>query len=180
MKKSILSTLAILIFGAAQFFATIPAYAAGTSNQSNFLQGLVQFIANEFHLDQGQVQTVVNTYKTQHMQTMQHNMQNKEKQHLDSLVSSGKITAAQEQQILDEQAKLQSEYNPANFKNLTPDNKKAQFQKEQDEIKAWSRSTGIDAKYLMPGFGRMRMFNHWNNNAHPTSGQVSATPTSGV
>lgn len=165
-----MSGLVILIFGAVPFVVTLPAYAAGNTTSPTFLQGLVQFIANEFHLDQGQVQTAVKTYASQQKQKMQQTMQDREKQHLDSLVSSGKITSAQEQQILDEQSKLKSEYNPADFKNLTADQRKAQFEKEQAEIKAWSQSTGIDSKYLMPGFGRMHMFNHWNKNVTPTPG----------
>lgn len=157
--------------------AVVPAYAASTTTTTapNFFQGLVQFIAQKFGLDQNQVQSAVNDYRTQHKQQVQQTMQDNEKKHLDSLVSQGKLTSSQEQQIIDEQNKLRNEYNPADFKNLTPDQRKAKFQQEQAEIKAWSQSTGISTQYLRPGeFGRMRMFNRWNNNA------AEPTPSSSI
>lgn len=171
IKKNFLSSFVLVLIGFAPLVATVPAYAAsGTNHNGNFFSGLVQFITNEFHLDQNQVQSAVNTYASQQQQKRQQTMQDNEKKRLDNLVSQNKITSSQEQQILDEQAKLKSEYNPANSKNETSDQRKADFQKEQVEIKAWSQSTGIDAKYLMPGFGmRMHMFNRWN--------KASVTPT---
>lgn len=171
-KKHILSLITVFVLGLTPVVATVPAYAATntTTNQTNFFTGLVQFLAQTFHLDQTQVQNAVNTYTTQKKATMQQNMQDREKKYLDSLVTQVKITSSQEQQILEEQAKLRSEYNPANFKNMTADQRKQEFQKERAEIKAWSQSTGIDTKYLSPGFGmRMHMFNKWNNNTAPTS-----------
>lgn len=173
-KKNILSLFAVLVLGLSPFAATVPAYAATntTNTQTNFFTGLVQYLAQTFHLDQTQVQNAVNTYTSQRKATMQQKMQDQEKKHLDSLVSSGKITSSQEQQILDEQSKLQSEYNPASLRSLSAADRKAQLQKEQAEIKTWAQSTGISAQYLKPGFGmRMRMFNRWNNNtASPTPG----------
>lgn len=171
IKQKIVSIIAFLVMVLTPV-AVMPAYAASsTSSSPNFFQGLVQFIAQKFGLDQTQVQSAVNTYHSQQAQNRQQKMADNEKTHLDTLVSQGKITSSQEQQILDEQAKLKSEYNPANFKNETPAQRKADFQKEQAEIQAWSQSTGIDGKYLMPGFGmgrRMGMFNRWNNKVTPT------------
>lgn len=173
-KKHILSAIAVLILGLTPMAAGIPAYAASTttSPQSNFFTGLVQFISQKFHLDQAQVQSAVNDYKTQHMQQMQQTMQDREKKRLDTLVSQGKITSSQEQQILDEQSKLRSEYNPANLKNETAAQRKADRQKEQAEIQAWSSSTGIDAKYLGFRFGMRMHGGGWKNEA-------SVTPTPG-
>lgn len=181
IKKHILSIVAVLVMGLTPVVTTAPAYAATLSGQpsntqTNFLSTLVQAVSQKFGIDESQLQSFINTFVSQHRQEMQQKLQTNEKNHLESLVSQGKITSSQEQQILAEQAKLQSEYNPATFKNLTPDERKSQFQKEQAEIKAWSESTGIDAKYLRPGFGmRMHMFNRWNNNAVPT-----VTPTPGA
>jgi hypothetical protein len=131
------------------------------------LQGLVQFLAEKFHVDQNQLQSAVNDYHTQHKQQLQQKLQDKENAYLDYLISQGKITTAQKQQIIAERSKLQSEYNPVNFKTLTPDQRKQQLQKEQAEIQTWSKDTGIDAKYLR--FGHMRMFPHGNNSVSPTA-----------
>ena len=172
IQKNIITTLAILFLGLTPVVATVPAYAASTTTtQSNFFQGLVSFIAQKFGLDATQVQSAVTSYTSQQKQTRQQNMHAQEKTHLDSLVTKGTITSTQEQQILDEQSKLRSEYNPANFKSLSAADRKTQMQKEQAEIQAWSQSTGISAQYLRPGFGmRMRMFNRWNNVPTPTPG----------
>lgn len=182
LKQKIFSFLAAVTLVVTPITAVVPVYAAdsNTTTQQNFFQGLVQFIAQKFGLDKTQVQSAVDDYHTQHKAQVQQKLQNNEKMHLDTLVKQGKITTSQEQQILDEQKKLQSEYNPANFKNLTPQERQQQFQKEQAEMLAWSKDTGIDKKYLMPRamhFGRMRMFNRWNNNASPTAIPTSAQVT---
>ena len=162
--------------------AAAPAYAAMTNTTSapNFFQELVQFIAQKFGLDQNQVQTAINQFHTQQVQQRQQKMEANEKSQLDRLVSQGKITASQEQQILAEQTKLRTEYNHANFKSLTPAQRKQQFQNEKAEIKTWSQSTGINAQYLHEGFGsgrfgNMRGFHKWNDLVSPT-----ATPSPGV
>lgn len=180
IKQKLLSTIAVLTIILTPVVAAAPAYAATstTTSQPNFLQGLVGFLAQKFGLDQTQLQNAVNDYKSQQQQTRQQNMQNREKTHLDSLVAKGTITSTQEQQILDELAKLKSEYPPSSFKGLTADQRKQKFNQEQAEIQAWSRSTGIDAKYLHPGWGmRLHMFNRWDDAAAPSTGSGSVTPT---
>lgn len=180
LKQKVFSASLVLTLLLTPAVATFPAYAATstTTTAPNFFQGLVQFIAQKFGLDKTQVQNAVNEYQTQHMQQVQQTMQDNEKKHLDKLVSQGKITSSQEQQIIDEQNKLKSEYNPQDLRSQTPDQRKATLQKEKAEIQAWSQQTGIDSKYLMPRFmrfGRMRMFDRWNNNVAP-----STTPTPSV
>ncbi len=175
IRKNIISSIAMLILVLTPAVAAVPAYAATTTttSQPNFLQGLVQFIAQKFGLDKAQVQTAVNSYVSQQKQARQINMQNREKTYLDGLVTKGTITSSQEQQILDEQNKLRSEYNPASFKSLTQSQRQAQFQKEQAEIQEWSTSTGISATYLRPGFGMgrgMRHFGGRNTTPTPTPG----------
>lgn len=150
-KQIILPVLSLVLFGIIAFGVS-QVYAQ--SNGSNFYSGLVQAIAQKFGLDQGQVQAVVDQYYTQQKQNMQQNMQQREQDRLDKLVQDGKINATQKQAILDELAALKSKYNPADFKNMTADQRKQQFQAQQEEIKAWVQSQGIDQSYLMPGFGR--------------------------
>ncbi len=176
-KKKIVSSLAVVMMLGSLLSATIPAYAATNSTQSGGLfSGLIQFIAQKFGLDQNQVKSAVQGYHDTQKQNMQANMQTREKKRLDDLVSQGKITSAQETAIIAELAALQSKYNPANFKDLTADQKKQKFQDEQNEIKAWAQAQGIDVKYVLPGYGvkfggRVRRFDRWGGNS------VTPTPT---
>ncbi|MCL4354485.1 hypothetical protein M1349_03380 [Patescibacteria group bacterium] len=172
-KKIILPVLAVVVLGVGGALVSMQAHAQ-TNNTP--LSGLVQAIAQKFGLDQSQVQSVVDNYRNQQRQKMQQNIQQKEENRLNTLVQQGKITDAQKKAILDEQAKLKNEYSPNSFKNLTPEQRKQQFQKEQDEINSWAKSQGIDPAYVMPGFGMGRfrgMHKGWFNNKSTTT----PTPT---
>lgn len=141
------------------------------SNHMNFFQGLIQSIAQKFGLDQTKVQSAVDDYNSQQKLKVQQRMQDKEKNRLDQLVKDGKITSAQEQAIITEFAALKTKYNPANLKNLTPEQRKAQFDAEQNEIKSWAQSQGIDPTLLLPGFGlgrHMRGGMHWGGDWDPS------------
>jgi hypothetical protein len=125
-------------------------------------------IAQKFGLDQSQVQSVFDQYQQQNKATMQQRFQKR----LDQAVAAGKITSAQEQSILAEQKKLQSEYPFSSLKNMTPAQRKQQFQNQQNEIKSWTQSNGIAASYLMPGFGGMHRKGGWKK----PSGTPTPTP----
>jgi len=167
-KKILFSFIATVIAVGGLFLAPV-AEAAPATTHSNPFSNLVQMIAQKFGLDQNSVQDVVNQAKAQNQAKRQQNMQNRENTRLDKLVSAGKITAAQKQSILDEIAKLQSEYPMSSFKTMTADQRKQTIQKMQAEISSWSSSTGIDKKYLLPlgAFG-MGMRRGWFKNVTPT------------
>ncbi|MBU4017299.1 hypothetical protein KJ980_06315 [Patescibacteria group bacterium] len=172
-KKIVLPVLAVAVLGVGVAFTSLQAHAQTSSNS---FSGLVQVIAQKFGLEQSKVQSVVDDYRNQQKQNMQQNKQQKEQDRLDALVQEGKITDAQKKTILDEQAKLKSEYSPDTFKNLTPDQKKQQFQKEQDEIKSWAKSQNIDPIYVMSGFG-MRGFRGNIHRGGWFGHKPTATPT---
>ncbi len=152
-KKLFLSLVFVGVAGVALLgVRQVQAQSAG-----NPLSGLVQMLAQKFGLDQTQVQSVVDQYRQQQTTARQQNMQTREQARLDGLVKAGKITEAQKQAIITEQAVLKAKYNLANYKSLTPDQRKQQLQAEQAEIKTWAASQGIDPSYLRPGFGMRRM-----------------------
>lgn len=151
-QKIVLTILAASIIGLG--IASTGAVYAQTPipTPQNPLSELVEMIAQKFGLDKKQVQTVVTQYKDQKKSEMQKNMQDRENARLDQLIKDGKITTAQKQAIVDKLAALKKKYDPSNLKTMTQDERKKQFQAEQDEIKAWAQSQGIDVSYLRPGF----------------------------
>lgn len=173
MKFTKLFTPLVLLIFVGGMVAPIPAMAQETTptgGNGNWFTGVAQFLAQTFHLDQNQVKNALNTYISQKRQTMQQHMQNREKSRLDNLVSQGKITSSQEQAILTELATLHSTYNPANFKNMTPQQKRAQMQQERNDLMTWAKNNNIDPTFILPRSG-MGMHRGWSN---PTT---TPTPT---
>lgn len=152
-KKIILPVAALVIITGA--LAAAPyTYAQQPGTQHvNFFQGLIDAIAQKFGLSTDQVKSVLTDYQQQQKQNKERNWQQHQEDRLNQLVKDGKITDTQKKAILDELAVLKSKYNQDNFKNMTPDRKKQQFQAMQDEIKSWANTQGIDPSYVMPGFG---------------------------
>ena len=142
-KNILIPVVAITIAGGAFFAGNV--YAQTSSNKT-----LSQVIAQKFNLDQSQVQAAIDQYRQQQQATMQQKLQQRLNDRLTNLVTSGKITDTQKQDIITELTKLQSEYNPQSLKNLTPAQRKEKFQAEQNEIQTWAKSEGIDASYLRP------------------------------
>jgi phosphoribosylformylglycinamidine (FGAM) synthase-like enzyme len=161
---------ALIVIAAGGIVAIRPMITSAQT--ANPLSGLVQMIAQKFNLDQTQVQTVVDQYRTQQKQTVQQSMEQRQKQRLDQLVTQGKITSAQEQAIITELAALKTKYNPANFKSLSAADRKTQMQNEQNELKAWAQANGVDPTLIMPGFG-MGFRGGWGGHKN----RPSPTPT---
>ena len=175
-KKNIITGAAAVVITMTPLVAAAPAYAANGSTQgNNFFSGLIQFIAQKFGLDSTKVQSAVTEYQVQHKTQIQQNMQNREKTRLDALVQQGKITSFQEQAILAELAKLRSEFDPANFRNMTPEERQQQFQKQRDEFTTWAKSQGIDPTLLRP-FGMMGLHRGWGRGEW-RMGTQATTPT---
>jgi hypothetical protein len=188
-------TLVTVAMVSTLFVAAAPAFAQSTSGNSSpggFFQGLIQFIEQKFGLDKTQVQSAVQQYQTQRKATItprptltQDQRSAMEKTRLDKLVSSGKITSAQETLIQNELTTLQSQYNPSTLQSDTPAERKTQMQAMQNAIKTWAQANDINPAYVMPfgggmgGFGKKGMgmrggHGHWG---HP-SGTPTPTPSS--
>jgi hypothetical protein len=177
------ATVGILLTAAA------PAFAQTTNSQSHvgFFQGLIQFIEQKFGLDQNQVQSAVQQYKSQRSATItprptltQEQMSNREKARLDKLVSNNKITSAQETAILNELSAEQSKYN---LSSETPQQRRSSMQSMRSDLQTWAQANSINPMYVMP-FGAMRggkgmmpgRHGGWNPSGTPAP---SVTPTPG-
>jgi hypothetical protein len=187
LSKKIFIPLVVLTFISTMLFVVPVTHAQGsTSNtQGNFFQGFVQFFAQKFGLDKTQVQSAVNDYRTQIRPKITprptpsaQDIQNREKSKLDKLVSQNKITAVQEQLILDELSALHSKYN---FNNLTPDQRRTKMQEMLNELKTWAQSQRINQGYVLPLIGMrgglrggMKRFGKWT--PKPSSTPI-VTPT---
>jgi hypothetical protein len=124
----------------------VPAYASNGWLGGGYFSGLITYIEQKFGLDKTQVQNAVNEYKASITPSPRPTpnpqaMQTREKQRLDKLVSSGKITAGQETAILAEFVTLQAQ-DKTNPKNM------------QNDWKIWATANGIDPTLVMP-FGGM-------------------------
>ncbi|MCL5409799.1 MAG: hypothetical protein M1607_02995 [Patescibacteria group bacterium] len=147
-KKLLLPALAVAILTIGVMGASV----VNAQTPDNHLAGLVQAISQKFGLNESQVQAVVDQYQQQQKANFQANAQQRLTDRLNQAVTDGKITDTQKQAILDELAKLQSEYSPSSLKAMSADQRKQTLQQEQDEIQSWAQSQGIDPSYLRPGY----------------------------
>ncbi len=177
-KRKILPVTLATIFGLSIMLSALPVYAqtsTPTPTKVVFFDGLVKFIADKFKLDPDQVKSAVSEYQAQHQTEMQKKHETQEKARLDQLVKDGKITQEQENAI----KSLRDKYKMGKNKDLTPNERKAQFDAMQKEIQSFAKEHNIDTTYLMPEFKmkmRMGMKRGMMDGSTPTS-TVTPTPT---
>lgn len=175
LSKKIIVPVLIVALAGATVFGIAKVNAQSTTQP---YQGLVQAIAQKFNLNQSEVQSVVDQYRQQQHASRQQQQQDRLKTKLSTLTQQGKITATQEQAILAEFAKLQSEYNFTNMGNLTRTQRQQEFQKHQQELKSWASSQGINLSLIGPlgSGGRGVMIHHaaWRNGTDGTT--ITPTP----
>jgi hypothetical protein len=117
---------------------------------------LVQRLAQKLGLQQSQVQSVFDDVHGE----MQTEMQKKLEERLTQAVKNGNITEAQKKLILAKHKELQleREKNWEAWKNLTPEQRKAQMEKAKTELETWAKNNNIDTQWLagygMKGMGR--------------------------
>jgi len=173
------ATIAMLFGTAAPAFAQ----TTNSSQHQGFFQGLIQFIEQRFGLDKTQMQSAVQQYQSQRSATItprptqtQQQMEDREKSRLDKLVSSGKITSAQETAILSELSSEQSKYNLSSLQSETPQQRKSTMQSMQSDLKSWAQANNINPMYVMP-FGGMRRGHGMMHGAHGHWSHPSGAPT---
>ena len=183
-KQKITLSLLLTVLLTAVLFVTPSAFAqsSSTNPNSNFFQGLINFIEQKFGLNKDQVTAAVNQYKAQVKASITPRptltpaqIQAQEKARLDKLVSSGKITSAQETAIIAELAALNSQYP---LTGLTGTARRTQMQAMQTAFKTWAQAQtpSINITGLMP-FGGMGGPRDGMNGKGGFRGQWKPTPT---
>lgn len=149
LKKALIIALIVTLLTGAAVFGLGEVYAQNTANQQ--LPTLVQMIAQKFGLNQNDVQSVFDQYRQERQTKMEANFEAK----LDQLVKDGKITDAQKLLIIAKHKELLSQRgaDKANFKNMTPTQRKDAIRQERQELQAWANQNGINLQYLFGGTG---------------------------
>jgi hypothetical protein len=160
-KKSMITVVAVGVLSGGLVIATSAFAQTPGQNPQN---SLVQVIANKFHLNTSDVQSVFD----QNKQQMQAKGEANYETYLQNLVNSGKITQEQEQLLLNKHKELisQMQSNMQKFRTMTPAERKAQMQSTMQDLQNWAKQNNINVQYLRPmgpghrGFGKFGLRNH--------------------
>lgn len=134
-KKTVISAAAatVAVAGFGLYGARASALADSRANPH---QTLAQSLASTFGLDASKVQSAITGYRTGNYE-----------QHLQSAVTAGKLTPAQEQAILAEHNTLAGEITAA--QGLTGSARRAALQKVRTDAQAWAQANGVSAHWLL-------------------------------
>ncbi len=147
-RKLLISGAVITAVGLTSMGTTAVFAQAGTR------PSLIALLAQKLGIDQSKVQTAFDQIKSERQTTMQQKFQ-------DRLVKDGKLTEVQKQAVLTEFASLKSKYGADALKNMTPSERKQAFADEQNELKSWAQSQGIDLSLIKPGMQMKGMGMHF-------------------
>ena len=138
-KKILMPVIAFTIISMSSFGANA-AYAQ--SNESGSLPTLIERIIEKFGLKKDDVQKVVNEFRNE----KQAEMKKLQEERLNEAVTNGTITEEQKQLILKKHEEIQAERekNKETWQNMTQEERKAEHEKRQAEMKAWAGENGID------------------------------------
>lgn len=152
MNKKTIATFAIVTVVGLGILGSSSAFAQTTANGQSPMSSLAQKIAEKFGLNQADVQAV---FDEEH-ETRQASMKADFEARINQYVTSGKITEAQKQLILQKRSELAAAHKAQkeSTKNLTPEERKSQMEAERTSLKAWAKENGIDIQYLMPQGGK--------------------------
>jgi hypothetical protein len=108
-----------------------------TETSPSITPTLIDKLIEKFGLNKNEVQTVINTFRTE----KQADMQARFEARLTTAVKNGELTEAQKQLILTKHAEL-IKNQEADFQNR---------QTKRTELEAWATQNGIDLKYFNQG-----------------------------
>lgn len=142
-KKMLFPVMALAVLAGGLLTVT----GASAQDSSNPHDTIVQKIADKFGLNKDEVQKVFDEERT----ARQAEMEAKNAQRLDTLVSEGKITNEQKTLILNKQKELREKHqaNRDNFEGKTPEEMKTQMESQKTELETWTKENGISIEYLM-------------------------------
>jgi len=130
-----------------------------TSGSNNPMSGLITTIAQKFNLNESDVQTVFDGYKTQ-MNTerearrteTQAQRQQEFTTRINQAVTDGKLTQTQANAILAKMTELQTQ--KEELENKTPEERRTIMKERMDTLKQWMTDNNIPQQYCpFMGFG---------------------------
>ena len=153
-KKIILPVIMATVIGVSILSAT-PAHAQ--TNDGSPFPSLIQKIVEKFGLEQADVEAVFQEHRNQMHAQMQQRMETR----LNESVTNGTITEEQKQLVLKKHEEMQAERekNRDTWQNMTQEERKAEHEKRQAEMKSWAEKNGINLD-LFFGFKGGRGFGH--------------------
>lgn len=152
MKKLVIITA--LVFAVTGIVTSISSVSAQTPTPTTG-KTIVQRIAERFGLNQSDVEAVFDQQRQEHQ--AEHRVRMEER--LNQLVAEGTLNETQKQAILTKLQEMASQKQSMkdSLQTMTPEQRQAEMQKKQQEMKAWADSLGIDQSLLRrfghPGFG---------------------------
>jgi len=154
-KKVFFPILALAIIGTALASSNL-VFAQNTNGPDS----LITSIAQKFNLNETDVKSVFEEQRSKHQAERKAAVEQK----LTQAVKDGKITEAQKQAILAKVSENQKDKpNFGEFKNLTPEQRKAKMDEKRAEMETWAKQNGLTLETLHSiiggpkGFGRGMM-----------------------
>lgn len=144
MKKStkfLIPTLALTIASISGAVAIDNASAhgfGGGEGRDSFIQSLVE----KFNLNEDEVDSFLEEQRA----ARQEERKTEREEHLNQLVSEGKLTEDQKSALIEkmEENQAEREANREEFQNMTREERRAQRQEHRDEMDQWFEDQGID------------------------------------
>ena len=151
--KSLAITSAVLAgvagLGASALYAASPDAATQTTPMTS----LVAKIAQTFHLNQADVQTVFDQQRVLMQQERGTKLVEKIKLHLDAAVKNGSLTQAQEELLIAKHTEIRTFME--SLKGKTPTECRTAIEAKKTELKQWAKEHAIPEQYVrLPPHGR--------------------------
>jgi len=149
MKKRIILP-ALLLSGALAVGSL--GFARAYAQENSEYPPIVLKLAEKFGLNASEVQDVFKEVHDEH----EADREARFSEHLNDLVSDGKLTESQKQMILDKHEEMEAKMDE--FKDLEPEQRREKMQQYHEELKIWATENGVEFpfmvfKALKPGFG---------------------------
>jgi len=147
MNKKILIPALLVVVSGATIFGTSLVRAQDSSTRGPSL--LIQNLVEKFNLKEVDVEEVFTSTRNQERTQMQADFESR----LTDAVSSGELTEAQKQLILQKHSELNDKQiqGTDEWFNLSPEERRAKADSQHQELEDWANSNGIDLKYFFQG-----------------------------